>query len=255
MKKQLQWQIILILAILFLLHYTVLSMHGDPFNLGTLGSLFLSLYLFILFYLKKSEKRLPLPQSIISIMKWGFILWVISFVIVTTIVVINSFQDNEIDSSYLLVLGAGVKGDRPTPALQRRLDRAVKYLRINKKINVIGCGSKGQWENISESALIKKILTKEGIEPSRIIIEDKSFNTNKNIINAKQIIQQREKDISNISVAIITSDFHLFRAKMIASWYGIKAYGIPAPTPWYLVPNYYFREYFAIAKTLVFDRE
>lgn len=28
---------------------------------------------------------------------------------------------------------------------------------------------------------------------------------------------------------------------------------IPSPTPWYIVPNVYLREYFAVVKSLIFD--
>ena len=54
---------------------------------------------------------------------------------------------------------------------------------------------------------------------------------------------------------MITNDFHLARAELIAArqGYGDTA-GIPAPLPWpHLTVNYYLREAFAMVKSLAFD--
>jgi uncharacterized SAM-binding protein YcdF (DUF218 family) len=54
-------------------------------------------------------------------------------------------------------------------------------------------------------------------------------------------------------VGIVTSDFHVFRSLMIAENQGIDAYGIPAPTPWYVAINCYMREYLGVVNTLLFQ--
>ena len=55
-------------------------------------------------------------------------------------------------------------------------------------------------------------------------------------------------------IAVITSDFHVFRAQMIARRAGLTTFGVPARTDWVLLnANYYVREFFALGKTLLFD--
>ena len=56
-------------------------------------------------------------------------------------------------------------------------------------------------------------------------------------------------ELDSIHIGILTSDFHLFRAKAIARKQGVKnVYGIAAPTDIGLAPNLWIRECFAILK-------
>ena len=56
-------------------------------------------------------------------------------------------------------------------------------------------------------------------------------------------------DLDSIHIGILTSDFHLFRAKAIARKQGVKnVYGIAAPTDIGLAPHLWLRECFAILK-------
>ena len=54
-------------------------------------------------------------------------------------------------------------------------------------------------------------------------------------------------------IAILTSEFHLFRAKYLARQYGFTPYGIPADTPTLVLARYLVREYFAVIKSLILD--
>ena len=55
-------------------------------------------------------------------------------------------------------------------------------------------------------------------------------------------------------IGVVTNDFHMFRAKLIAQREGLTTVGVPAELPWWwLTANYYVREAFALVKTLIFD--
>jgi uncharacterized SAM-binding protein YcdF (DUF218 family) len=55
-------------------------------------------------------------------------------------------------------------------------------------------------------------------------------------------------------IGVVTNDFHIFRAELIAERAGLNTVGIPAELPWWwLTANYYVREAFATVKTLIFD--
>ena len=61
-------------------------------------------------------------------------------------------------------------------------------------------------------------------------------------------------DAKTAALAVITSDFHCFRAHLIAQRAGLAVFDIPARTDWVLLnANYYVREFFALGKTLLFD--
>ncbi|MFD2443601.1 YdcF family protein [Bacillus sp. CGMCC 1.16607] len=146
-------------------------------------------------------------------------------------------------AEYMIILGARVKGTVPSLALQYRIDAAAQYLTKNPQTIAIASGGKGPGEEITEAEAIKRDLTEQGIHESRIILEDKSTNTIENINFSKKLIPNNlEKGL------IVSNDFHIFRAKMIARDQGIDLEGLPAKTPTVALLKSYTREYLAITK-------
>ena len=147
---------------------------------------------------------------------------------------------------YIIVLGAQVRESGPSAALKYRLDEAVEYLEDNPKTICIVSGGQGANEPYSEAEGMEQYLKKQGIDASRILLEDKSLNTEQNMEYSKALIKD------GASVGIITNDFHLFRAKQIARKYGLdNVCGIAAKsTPVYL-PNNMLREFLAEIKFLL----
>jgi uncharacterized SAM-binding protein YcdF (DUF218 family) len=146
-------------------------------------------------------------------------------------------------ADYLIVLGARVKGTVPSLALQARIDSAAEYLKENEDTIAIASGGKGPGEDISEAESIKNELMALGIDRSRILIEDKSTDTYENIGFSKKLIPQGAK-----FGLLVTNDFHIFRAKMIAANEGLDLNGLPAKTPIQAVIKSYIREYLALTK-------
>ena len=132
----------------------------------------------------------------------------------------------------VILLGYRVTGDRPAPILMMRIEKAARYLKENKGTDIIVCGgivnSKEQFR--SEAEIMYDGLVSLGVEKERIIFEDKSRTTVENFLNAKKIIEEKKGD-RDISLAILSSDFHLMRARVIAKRCGLSADTIPAPSP------------------------
>ncbi|WP_438825314.1 YdcF family protein [Bacillus sp. JJ1609] len=147
------------------------------------------------------------------------------------------------NADYIIVLGARVKGTVPSLALQERIDSAAEYLKENKNTIAIASGGKGPGEDISEAESIKKELVAHGIDESRIILEDQSTDTYENIGFSKKLIPEHAK-----SGVLVTNDFHIFRAKMIAVNEGLDLGGLPAKTPIQALLKSYIREYLALTK-------
>ncbi len=144
----------------------------------------------------------------------------------------------------VIVLGAGLRGERPTLVLQRRMDTAIAYLAENPDAVAVLSGGKGEGEHISEAEAMARYFAQQGVPESRYIREDASTNTRENFLYSNKIICGRFGQ--GASIAFVTTDFHVYRAERVAKRQGIEAYGIAAPDVWYLSLNNHLRECMAI---------
>lgn len=145
-------------------------------------------------------------------------------------------------TDYVLILGAGLNGDQVSKRLQMRLDTAVSLLQDNS-VPIIVSGGQGEDEWVSEAYAMKAYLLQKGIVSDRILLEDQSVSTQENVLFSSQLMDQLEP-----KVLIVTSDFHIYRAKMLAARQGwaVSAHG--APTPSEGKSKSMFREVLALVK-------
>lgn len=160
-----------------------------------------------------------------------------------------------IPADVVVVLGAGVNGRSPSLSLRTRLDAALDYLEENPDVPVVLTGGLGYGEEITEAQCMYDWLTARGVDPERLILEERAGNTAENFAFSKGLLTERGIDPAEDLVAVVTNDFHIARAKLIAAKQGYGyAFGVPAELPWkHLEVNYYLREAFAMVKTLIFD--
>ncbi len=151
----------------------------------------------------------------------------------------------EID--YVIVLGCGLKEDKPERILQTRIATAVDFLKKYPDAVAICTGGKGTDELISEAEAIEKALLKAGISQKRILKETTSINTYENFKNAQELIK-KPKEKKDPRVAIVTSEFHLYRSYQMAELNGFQApIKVAASTPTHLFYPHFFREIAAVA--------
>lgn len=181
--------------------------------------------------------------------------WISSFIIVEGVIMYSGSQHIKFadsDADYLLILGAGLKGEEPQPLLMSRLEKAVQYFKSDSHIKIIVSGGKGPGEAVSEAEAMKKYLLAHQFKESQITIEDKSTSTYENIVFTKKLLQQIDGR-KNIKMIILTNDFHIFRAKAIAKRQGFNVSCLAVKTPKSEKIYYYTREYFAVVKTFIVD--
>jgi uncharacterized SAM-binding protein YcdF (DUF218 family) len=149
----------------------------------------------------------------------------------------------------IIVLGSGIRGTRVPAMLQRRLEQAREYLRRNPDAVVIVTGGQGHGEDIAEALAMKRALVSLGVNAGQILLEDQSRDTYENLANSKKILDARFYG-QPYRVAIVTSDFHMFRALGVARTYGLglQAKSFNAPLDWYLRPGSFIRESLSIVK-------
>lgn len=157
-----------------------------------------------------------------------------------------SYGWEQSSSDYVIVLGAGVNGTEPSRTLRERLDAAYEFLLDHPDTVAIVSGGKGDGENISEAQCMYNYLTAAGIDPDRVWMEDQATNTIENLQFSLDVVESRTGD-RPVRVAIISSEYHLYRAEMFAKQLGLEPELFRAKTE--ILPlrwNYYLREVFAV---------
>lgn len=180
------------------------------------------------------------------------IIGLIGFTALEIPVVADARTDPEPKADYLVVLGAGVNGTVPSLSLLDRLEAALEYLERYPEAKAIVSGGQGPGEDITEALCMALWLEGRGIDPGRIIQEDRASSTQENLEFSQELIRKDGGDPRG-RVAIVSSEYHLHRAKLMAAELGMEPLGVAAKTRLPVLRiNYFIREAFALGAYLVF---
>ncbi len=180
-----------------------------------------------------------------------FLLILMQFVILEGLIILRGRSDVEIRSDYLVVPGAAIEGEAITPLLKSRLDAAVIYLQKYPDARVVVSGGQGRGEDITEAEAMRRYLTVNGIDESRILLEPHATSTMENFSFSKELIEQSTgEQLTEVSYA--TNSFHILRSKMLARRNNLHAHAISQDPP-NTSFSMYIREYFAFIKSLLVD--
>lgn len=187
---------------------------------------------------------IELATVLIWLIRIAFFVGLISFIVVECLVLTGDRTDPDADGAdYIIVLGCGVDGETPSLMLQSRIDAAADYLDRNPNTIAVLSGRQGPGEDITEAEAMRRALAAHGIPSERMMLEEESADTIENIRFSLALIPDGSK------VAVLSNDFHLYRARIIAKNEGFDAVAVCAPTPRAdLSLCYTVREYFSLAK-------
>ena len=162
--------------------------------------------------------------------------------ITEAIIIKTSFGDPRRHCDYMVVLGAGVRGNVPSLSLQNRIDAAYDYLTEHPDVTAILSGGQGDGENITEAQCMFDHLTAMGIPEKRLIMEDQATSTWENLNFSLNLIEEKTGQRPE-EIGVLSSEYHLFRASLFADACGVEFVGIPAKTTKLsLRINYFMRE-------------
>ena len=148
---------------------------------------------------------------------------------------------------YIIVHGAGLRGEEPTPLLRGRIDKALELWKAQGAHAIlIPSGGQGSDEVISEAEAMARYLSSRGVPQDSILLEDRSTTTMENLLFAKHLLEARV--LGAYRCAFVTSDYHVFRTSLYASKVGLKGDGIGSKTAGYYFPTAFIREFIAITK-------
>lgn len=170
--------------------------------------------------------------------------------LVAFIAVYGIYDNVDYTEDAVVVLGAGIHGDKVSMPLKLRLDKAVDYHQKNPDSVIVVTGGQGLQETVTEAYAMEKYLLQQGIVQEKIIKEEKATSTFENMKFSKEILDTYFE--SDYSVVVITNNFHVFRGTAIAKKAGFEnVTHTHAGMHWYNLMPCYLRESLAVAKMLI----
>ena len=233
-------RVICILLGAFLVLDTIIVLNLSNYNLGVILPAILGLPLLLLGVFMHH-----MDHGFLAFVKWALLccyaLGTVFLVVLGILMGTAAKRADKVDADAVIVLGAAVHGDRVTWVLSNRLDTAANYLAAHPDAVCVVSGGQGDGESVTEASAMQKYLVgRKGVDPARILVEDKAENTRENFAFSKALIDEALGE--NASIAFVTTDFHVFRAGRVAKKAGISAVGIAAPDVWYIRINNFLRE-------------
>jgi len=162
-----------------------------------------------------------LPKWLIGLYYFGISM----IAIIIPVLFVSGGTDNvTYDEDAIIVLGAAVRGEQISGALQKRLDVAIEYYEKNPDVIIVVTGGQGPQEDITEALAMERYLLANGIPQDKIIKEENATSTYENFVFSKEILDEyfKEKNIVNYKLAYVTDDYHIFRAGQLAKEAGLS---------------------------------
>jgi uncharacterized SAM-binding protein YcdF (DUF218 family) len=239
---------VLVAGYLVLNGFTMVRREG--FRPANLLSLVAGLAIFGLIAFMVAALRAQSPDLTVSFAVTVLLSGYISFLLVSY--VLYAFLYGRITglrrADFVVVLGSGLNGDRVPPLLAGRLERGLRaYQTLTRRRKdspvVIVSGGKGSDERISEAEAMARYLIERGLPADDVVREDQSRTTEENLTFSQAIMARSRPGYRCI---IVTSNYHVFRAAIIARRLGVNGQVTGARTAGYYWPSAMLREFAAV---------
>lgn len=135
-------------------------------------------------------------------------------------IILNNEYSEIGDIDCILVLGAGIWGDRPSPMLEDRLNEAIYLYNEGVANKIIMSGDHGR-EEYDEVNIMKNYAIEKGIPSEDIFMDHAGFSSYDSIYRAKEVFEAKR-------IVIVTQKYHLYRALYIANSLELEAKGVGA---------------------------
>ena len=196
------------------------------------------------------RRRHPWLRALLALILAGALV----FALLLGLVIANAHDHMVGQPGAMVILGAQLKEEGPSLFLQRRLERALAYLEDHPDTLVVVSGGQGPDEPDTEANGMEQFLRGHGFAGT-ILQEDRSHNTFQNLVGSKKTLEEAGYDLSG-GVVIVSNDFHLARAKMLAERIGFSNVSTLAASSDHLGYKLYnfIREPVGLVKSFVLDR-
>ena len=159
---------------------------------------------------------------------------------ITIVVAFAVYQPTINHADAIIILGAAIN----TPALSNRSLEGLRLYEQGKAPLMVLSGGRINENFISEATSIQRSIQKNTHLPLNLILEEESHSTYENVKYSKEKIGEGK------SVIIVSDEFHLARAALLAKRLGFSSVYWSSPKPTYYKSSelvyYYMREVFAM---------
>ena len=228
-----------LLITLYLNGFRILKREGVRFhNFLSMGlAVALTFYLFIAPFVVQSLSDISFFNMVFIYV--GFL---VSYAIIISMLYTTSSFINLVNLfpgklDYVVVLGAGLIGDKVTPLLASRIDKGIAIYQKQPGCKLIMSGGQGPDELMAEGQAMANYAFEQGIPVEDIVIENQSTNTEENLKFSYALMKPGSR------FALVTNYYHVFRALLLAQQLKIKCIGYGAKTRFYFSLNAFIREF------------
>ena len=179
----------------------------------------------------------------------GYALFNLSFILSPKDKIYSSTPD------YIILLGGGLKiNGTPSNSVQKRIDTAGDlWKNLDSKCKIVVTGGQIYPAPFPESQMLERELEKRGVPVEYVLQDDKALDTIQNLKNSAFLLSESEnkplEEILNSNIVIVSSEYHLSRALLLAKRLGYKnVFAFGSETANYAILNSYLREILAVAK-------
>ncbi len=114
-----------------------------------------------------------------------------------------------------LVMGAAQYDGRPSPAFERRLERALELHGDDCVDRIVVSGGNRAGDRFSEGEAGVRWLAERGVPEAELVAETEAASSWQNIRNSLPLLAGE--------VVIVTDDLHAYRSNWVASQHGLEA--------------------------------
>lgn len=242
---------ITVIGVIFTIYSLILCLFSN-LNIGVFLTLAIGLFILFLGIFYEKIKFLT-SRGFLKIVKiMVIILFCIEFLFLCFIATYGYYDNITYTEDAVIVLGAGIRGDKVTLPLKLRLDKAIDYHRENPDALIVLTGGKGFQETVTEAYAMEKYLVSQGVNKDIIIKEEQATSTAENMKYSKEILDTHFNN--SYKTVVITNNFHIFRAVTLAKKAGFEnIFHTHAGLQWYNLLPCYLRESLAILKMSILD--
>ena len=129
----------------------------------------------------------------------------------------DTFKNDE-KADCILILGAGVKDDKPKPMLRDRLLTGIELYKSGAAEKIIMSGDHGR-ADYDEVNVMRSFAIEQGVRAEDIFLDHAGFSTYDSVYRAKNIFGAE-------NIIIVSQKYHLYRALYISEKLDVKAAGV-----------------------------
>ena len=237
MKRALVTTFFLLAGLCIVYFLVILGYSGIGTSFCGIWPCFAILFLVMGMYIRGSDlHRGGMPRFMPTFVFATFGMGVAVFLIIMGLVMRESRRTSETIPDYCIVMGARVYPNGISRTLMYRLDRACDVFEQNRETKLVVAGGQERGDAVPEALAMYNYLVMKGVPGDHIILQPHGTSTADIITRA---IRQIESDTTFRkmpkgpgdavwdedyvpSVGIVTSDYHLFRASMVARKQGVE---------------------------------